>query len=134
MLKSFPLRVDLPTQNGTRICVWIYIVLSRLHSAAERSEQDVEILSKRKIKHSNVIVSCSYHRTSPDMQKDFVCACLQHAAIRAQPVQRSRLFQDLSVCTSFLCQVSSLCLDRPGQPGSPLSTLRPNTHIYQSTA
>lgn len=37
-----------------------------------------------------------------------------------------------TVC--FLCQVSSLCLDQSGQSGSPLSTLWPNTHIYQNRA
>lgn len=64
----------------------------------------------------------------------YVCACLQYGAVRIRPLQLVFLDLCLCVCVSFLCQVSSLCLDQPGQSGSPLSTLRPNTHIYQNTA
>lgn len=102
-----------------------------LSGSATKSVQDLELDLITTVKYNLVAGRYSCRSTSSDML-DSVCARLQRAPTSVQPLQRTCVFQDLSECMCFLCQVSPLCLDRPGQSGSPLSTLRPNTHIYQS--
>lgn len=137
---------------------WTDLHLSDLHLLSTDRRQWKEaragvskldsIKKKKKKGNRKTIWDCCAAVISQDKSRHARRYCIKLSAAAGQfgvrPVQWGSMFQDLCVsvcerecvcvCMRFLCQVSSLCLDRPGQSGSPLCTLQPNTHIYQNTA
>ena len=130
------------TQCCTRVFAQIYIFYPKncaFTGSAKKPVRDrvQRFNQKRKARGELCAVAIAGQvQTCREIQYLLVCSSGQQEYGRCSEVVCSRICVCVCVCVCmrFLCQVSSLCLDRPGQSGSLLSMLRPNTHIYQNTA